>query len=128
MTNGSISLTQQATLPIPLLNNNSGQFVAFNFIIDTGFTGDLQLPAADIVRLNLPLVDKLDSQLADGRIVQAEVHAGTVLWFGNQETVNVISAAENIPLVGTKLLWGSAMSVEWEFGGRVTVAPLAPSE
>ena len=128
MITGITNPIRQATLPLSIKDEASGQFVDFNPVVDTGFTGDLQLPVADIVRLNLPLVDKLDSQLADGRIVQAEVHAGTVLWFGNQETVNVISAAENIPLVGTKLLWGSAMSVEWEFGGRVTVAPLTPSE
>ena len=125
MIHGSISLTRHATLPVSILNHGSDQFITFNFVVDTGFTGWLQLPEADVRRLDLPLVDQVDSQLADGRIVKANVHAATVSWLGNQTTVNLISAEGNIPLVGAGLLWGSAMSIEWEFGGRVTVEPLA---
>lgn len=128
MITGSINPIRQATLPVSIKDEASGQFVDFNPVVDTGFTGDLQLPVADIGRLNLPQIDIVNSQLADGRMVNADVYGATLLWFGSQETINVIAAEANIPLVGTKLLWGSAMSVEWEFGGRVTVAPLTPSE
>ncbi len=128
MIDGSIGLTRHAMLPVSILDHASGQFTTFNFIVDTGFTGWLQLPVTDVRRLRLPLVDQLDSQLADGRVVKADVHAATVSWLGNQATINLISAEGNIPLIGTALLWGSAMSVEWEFGGSVTVEPLAQAE
>lgn len=128
MINGSIILTGQATLPVSILNHGNGQFTTFNFVVDTGFTGGLQLPATEVHRLALPLVEQADSELADGPVVRADVHAATIWWLGNQTTVNLISTEGNIPLIGTNLLWGSAMSIEWEFGGRVTVAPLAQSK
>ena len=128
MTTGSIGVNGQAMLPVSILNNRSGQFVVFNFVIDTGFSGDLQLPADDIARLNLLFLDRTDSQLADGRTVRADVYSATVLWLDHRAVIKVISANENIPLIGTNLLWGSAMAIEWEFGGRVTVAPIPEPE
>ena len=128
MINGSITLTGQATLPVSILSQGNGQFVTFNFLVDTGFTGGLQLPVADVRRLALPLVDQVDSELADGRIVKANVHAATISWLGNQTTVNLISTEGNIPLIGTNLLWGSVTHIEWEFGGRVSVEPIPRPE
>ncbi len=128
MTTGSIGVNGQAMLPVSILNNRSGQFVVFNFVIDTGFSGDLQLPADDIARLNLLFLDRTDSQLADGRTVRADVYSATVLWLDHRAVIKVISANENIPLIGTNLLWGSAMAIEWEFGGRVTVVPIPEPE
>lgn len=128
MINGSIILTRQATLPVSILNQGSGQYVTFNFLVDTGFTGGLQLPVGDVRRLALPLVDQVDSELADGRIVKANMHAATISWLGNQTTVNLISTEGNIPLIGTNLLWGSVTHIEWEFGGRVSVEPIPRPE
>ena len=128
MINGNITLTRQATLPVSILNHGNDQFITFNFVVDTGFTGGLQLPIADVRRLDLPLVDQVDSQLADGRVVRADVYAATASWLGNQTTVNVISTEGDIPLIGTNLLWGSAMSIEWEFGGLVSVEAIPEPE
>ncbi len=128
MTTGSISFTGQATLPVSIMDEDSGLFVDFNLVIDTGFNEDLQLPIGNIVRLNLPFIDRGDSQLADGRVASSDVYEATVLWFGNPVTVNVIATEVPIPLIGVNLLWDNAMAIEWELGGRVSVEPLSETE
>lgn len=115
-------------IPIAVHNLAHQQFVPFHFIIDTGFNGDLQLPIEAINRLALTSTETTDTQLADGQVVKANAYPATVMWLGIPTAVNVIESERNIPLVGAGLLWGSAMSIEWEFGGRVTVARLAQSE
>ena len=115
-------------IPVAIYNPTRRQFITFNFIIDTVFNGNLQLPTTDIVRLGLTSTETIDTQLADGQIAKANVYPATAMWLGTPTAVNVIESERNIPLVGAGLLWGSAMSIEWEFGGRVTVRPLAQRE
>lgn len=128
MITGSINPIRQATLPVSIKDETSGQFVDFNMVVDTGFSGDVQLPIDDIIRLNLPFVDRGYSQLADGRMAGSDVYGATVLWFGNSVLVNVIAAESPIHLIGAKLLWGYVTHIEWQFGGRVSVEPIPRPE
>ena len=125
---GSINRAGQAMIPIAVQNPARQQFVTFNFIVDTGFNGYLQLPMADIGRLRLTPAETIDTQLADGQVVESRMYRAMARWLETPTAVNVIESEKNIPLVGAGLLWHSSMLVEWEFGGRVTVAPLAQSE
>ena len=125
---GSINPIGQATVPVSIMDDASGQFVDFNLVIDTGFNGDVQLPFRDILRLNLPLIDSGRSQLADGRVTRYDVYRATVLWLGNRRAVRVVDGEEGIPLIGANLLWGTAMTVQWEFGGRVSIEPIPKPE
>jgi predicted aspartyl protease len=68
------------------------------------------------------------TELADGSVVESGWYEATVLWLGQPVEVKVLASNGTIPLVGTNLLWGSVMSVAWEFGGRVTIAPLLQPE
>ncbi len=112
-------------LPLAVQGVARQRFITFNFNVDTGFNGDLQLAVADIGRLELTPAGIANSQLADGQIVEDRTYPATVLWLGTPTAVNVIESANNISLIGTGLLWGSVMTVEWEFGGSVTVEPIA---
>ena len=123
MINGSINRARQATAPIIVLNPASQQFAWFNPVIDTGFNGDLQLPIADITRLNLPLVTTSRTILADGQEVHADVYAATVPWLGNSRRVEII-AARDLPLIGANLLWETSLTIDWEYGGQVAITPL----
>ena len=125
---GSINRAGQATMPVAVENPVRQQFITFHFIMDTGFNGDLQLPVADIGRLDLTSTETTDTQLADGQVVRADVYPATVLWLGTPTAVNIIESENNIPLVGAGMLWGSVMTVEWEFGGSVTVEPIPEPE
>ena len=124
MTTGGINPTRQATLPLLIMDAASRQFVAFNLVIDTGFNGDVQLPSLNIARLNLPLSGTAATELADGRVVESQAYDATVLWQGGRRIVKVIDGEDGIPLIGSNLLWGSSMTIDWQFGGRVTVAPI----
>ncbi len=123
MINGSINRARQATVPIIVLNPAGQQFARFNPVIDTGFNGDLQLPIADITRLNLPLVTTSRTILADGQEVHADVYAATVPWLGNSRGVEII-AARDLPLIGANLLWETSLTIDWEYGGQVAITPL----
>jgi len=112
-------------LPVAVQNPGQRQYVTINFIIDTGFNGHLQLPTADIDRLGLTSTESLNTELADGQVVEADVYPATVLWLGTLTPVDVIESERNIPLIGAGLLWGSVMTVEWEFGGRVAFEPIS---
>jgi clan AA aspartic protease len=125
---GSINFSRQATIPVAMMNNNNRQYAQIHSIIDTGFDGDLQLPSQEIARLGLPLVGTIMTELADGSVVESGWYEATVLWLGQPVEVKVLASNGTIPLVGTNLLWGSVMSVAWEFGGRVTIAPLLQPE
>ena len=124
MITGKINATGQPTVPIVVLNPIRQQFIAFNPIVDTGFSGDLQLPLDDIARLDLTATEKIKTQLADGQVVEADVYSATALWLENPITIDIIASERNIQLIGTNLFWGTLMSVKWQFGGQVTIAPL----
>ena len=128
MTTGSISLARQATWPVSIMDETNGRFVTFNVVIDTGFNGDVQLPSRDIARLSLPQVGIIDTVLADGSVVESQAHGATVLWLGNRRTVRVVDGEEGIPLVGANLLWDSITTIEWQFGGRVSIEPISRPE
>ena len=124
MITGKINATGQPTVPIVVLNPIRQQFIAFNPIVDTGFSGDLQLPLDDIARLDLTATEKIKTQLADGQVVEADVYSATALWLENPITIDIIASERNIQLIGTNLFWGTLMSVTWQFGGQVTITPL----
>ena len=124
MTTGKINLTGQPTVPIIVLNPIRQQFIAFNPIVDTGFSGDLQLPVDDIARLDLTATEKIKTQLADGQVVEADVYSATALWMENPITIDIIASERNIQLIGTNLFWGTSMTVMWQFGGEVIITPL----
>ena len=127
-TPGSINFARQATTPVALMNNNNGQFVEIHAIIDTGFSGHLQLPSDEIVSLNLLPAGAIGTELADGSVVESRLYQATALWFGNLISVDVLAAEVSIRLIGDGLLWGSVTHIEWEFGGRVSIEPILRSE
>lgn len=122
---GSINRAGQPMVPVAIQNQSRQQSATFNFIIDTGFNGELQLPIADIGRLGLTPTGIVNSQLADGQIVEDRMYPALVLWLGTLMAVNIIESENNIPLIGAGLLWGNVMTVEWDFGGRVAVEPIS---
>ncbi len=115
-------------IPVAVQSPALQQFVTYNLIIDTGFNGDLQLPAADIGHIGLAASGTVDTQLADGQVVNTNTYPATALWLGIPTSVSIIESEMNIPLIGAGLLWGTELLVQWEFGGSVTIATLPRSE
>jgi clan AA aspartic protease len=112
-------------LPLGLLagagnGSEEGTSLDVEAVIDTGFDGELTLPARTIRRLGYPYAGSAGGTLADGSEVQFEYHEGQVLWHGAVRPI----AAEGQPLIGMALLRGSHLSVEALPRGEVTVSEL----
>jgi clan AA aspartic protease len=96
---------------------------AHAFIIDTGFSGALTLPVPVVMALELPFERQIVVSLADDSIVSINAHVATILWNGRERAVEVLATGAR-PLLGTLLLDGHALSIEFREGGAVAVAPL----
>jgi clan AA aspartic protease len=93
------------------------------FVIDTGFTGLLTLPPRDVEALGLPLVYHTRALLADHSEIRLPVHEAVIYWNGSVQSVNVLATGER-PLLGTALLRGHELVVQFADNGLVSVEPL----
>ena len=91
-----------------------------HFVIDTGFEGFLTLRPKQIAALGLPYVGETNLTLADESGARANVYKAVVLWHGEEIEANVI-ALDSRPLLGSQLLRGCQVCIDFEEGGLVTV-------
>lgn len=81
-----------------------GQSVQVPFIIlDTGFTGDLQVTPEIARELNLKVVGVTKMQIANGQIVEVPVALAIAAMEGVINNIEVL-ISENMPLVGISFL------------------------
>jgi clan AA aspartic protease len=91
---------------LPCVNVNIGWGQAVQsptFVLDTGFTGDLQV-SYDIAReLNLNIVGVIPTKIADGKIVNMPTAVAIASMEGQKEYVEVF-VSEGSPLLGIGFL------------------------
>jgi clan AA aspartic protease len=92
--------------------------LAIEFVVDTGFEGALALPSAAVAALGLPLHQSVISKLADGSRRMTDVYRATIEWDGTAVDVAVLALGDR-PLLGTALLDGYNLSVDFVTGGDV---------
>jgi len=122
MIGGTVSAAREAVIRVTM-RESAGRDSAFDAVIDTGFTGFLTLPSADIVRMGLLFAGHEYVLLGDGTMHLVEVYTGLVVWDGVERTVEV-DAAETNPLVGMSLLYGYRLTMEAVDGGSVAIEAL----
>lgn len=82
-------------------------------LIDTGFDGALVLPHAEAMRLNLIVLGRVPI-IGVGRIrAIADIAELEVEWLGGRRAVEVIISAGDDSLLGTELLDGSRLIVDY---------------
>ena len=108
---------QHALLPITIRVAEQSD-LDIEFVIDTGFGGDLTLPLTAVTALGLPYDRSLKANLADDSVVELAVHAATILWHGSERAVDVLATGAR-PLLGMNLLAGSELVVQCADGGLV---------
>jgi len=92
-------------------------------LVDIGFNGGLTLSSELIAALRLPEKTVIEVTLADGRVRDVQTYVGTVALNGKPKRV-LIAESPIMPLLGTDLLWGFSLYVEFEADGAVEVSPL----
>lgn len=131
MINGLVYLTSDARIPTgePRVTVHvadvSGNLHPFEFIVDTGFDGDLTLPLAVIRRLGLPYLRSGKAILAGNLEREFGVYGAEVSWNGKTVAAAALESEDNPPLIGMALLWGSRITIDLEEGGQVTVQDLS---
>mgnify|MGYP000112005570 CR=1 FL=1 len=97
--------------------------VNLQFAVDTGFVGYLTLPPAVIGAMNLPFLRRVTANLADDSTIHVSVYMATILWDSQEHQVEVLAIGAR-PLLGTLLLDGYELNVQFIEGGLVSVEAL----
>ena len=108
-----------ALLPI-IFRQPAGRDATVEFVVDTGFIGYLTLPMESVAAMNLQFIRRMLVNLADNSTILVEVYAVTFLWNGEEREVEVIATGIR-PLVGTALLAGMELILQFAEGGLVSV-------
>lgn len=94
------------------------------FLIDTGFLGALALPEPTIEALGLPVLGQTEATLADGSVRVSVVYEARLSWSESVLRVAALAMGDR-PLLGTALLEGMHLGVDFTEGGVVTISPLS---
>lgn len=93
------------------------------FVVDTGFTDELCLPAEAVALLNLPFRYDIPANLADNSRVMLPVHRAIILENGEDRETRVFATGRR-PLIGTALLDEHEIVIQFTEGGLVTIDEL----
>ena len=122
MLTGTVSDDLQAWIPVEVFDSNR-QPRPIEVVLDTGFNGQLSLPAATIRRLELPEESSRLAVTATGDRVSLTSYTVTILWDGQPRIVEVVEA-DSEPLLGMELLLDSRVTLDVRDGGPVTIEAL----
>src|SRR5947208_2973469 len=91
-------------------------------VVDTGFEGQLALPAATVASLGLSPGGQTWVKMADDGHTSVPVFSAVILW-DDQEIDITVMAMGSRPLVGTELLQGFNLSADFEEDGQLALSP-----
>lgn len=101
---GYVDSAGRALLPIRLQHPVTKTETDLEVWIDTGFTGDLVLPAQLIASLGFPISTQVMATLADGSVVKLDTYTCSLDWLGQWKSVELVANQGEIPLLGAGLL------------------------
>jgi clan AA aspartic protease len=101
----------------------SGQAHDVTAAIDTGYNGGLTLPLAIVMALNLPQLAAKEVTLGDNSRWVMSFFDAVVLWDGRMRRTRVL-CADVSPLVGTALLRGHHLGIDFVDGGSASIVAI----
>ena len=122
MTSGRVDARRKPFVPITVLDNHS-QPHTIQFILDTGFTGQLVLPNRYMDRLGLSATEWIDARPATGEFVRVPYAEATVIWQGTQLRSEILQL-DSEPLLGMEFVWNHRITVDAVTDGAVNITPL----
>jgi clan AA aspartic protease len=105
---GSVNAQLEAWLRVQSIN---GEII--ECLIDTGFNGALVLPRAEAVRLNLAILGRVPIIGVGRARMVADIAELEIEWLGQSRAVEVIISDGDDSLLGTELLDGSRLVVDY---------------
>lgn len=123
MLTGRVNGDLQAWLTVEIMTP-SGQPRPIEVALDTGFNGQIALPAITIQRLELSEESSRLAITATGDRVRLTTYYTTMMWHGEPRIIEVVEA-DSEPLLGMELLLGNRVTLDVLEGGPVTIYPLS---
>ena len=112
----------RVVLPIKFCIAEGTDF-AIDCVVDTGFNDYLTLPPQVVAVLNLSLYSTTLARLADGSRYSIPIHSARIRWDNREQLVPVLATGIK-PLLGTALLRGFCLTVEFSDDGMIKVEKL----
>ena len=122
MTSGNVADTRKPFVPVIVLDSNSSPHT-IQFILDTGFTGQLLLPNRYMDRLGLSITEWIDARPATGDFLRVPYAEATVVWRGARRQAEILQL-ESEPLLGMEFLWNHRITIDAVADGAVIITPL----
>ncbi len=122
MIRGAVNARHEAVLDLRI-RGSSGIEVAVTAVIDTGSTASLTLPHATVAALGLTYRATNPALLANGVLHSCDMYDAEVEWDGVWLAI-LVTEVDSDPLLGTRLLAGHELYVEFNPGGVVEVRAL----
>ena len=97
--------------------------INIEFILDTGFDGELSLPANILTQMQATFIKDETIMLADGSLSRRPVYRIEIEWDGQSRLTQVI-LLDNAPLMGIQLMDGKFLQAEMTDGGEVSLDDL----
>jgi len=95
-----------------------------DFVVDTGFSGTLLLTPEHASLLNLTWAASENAELADGTLTRFDFYLCRIFWDGEIRTVSC-AVCDGVPLIGTRLLVGHELTIQFTRSGLVAIRPYA---
>ena len=121
MMTGALTSDGEPVLPLTVEGPAGTQDI--EALVDTGFNGGLTLSTESIAALGVPEKTVMEVTLADGRVRDVQTYVGAVALNGKSKRV-LIAESPTTPLLGTDLLWGFSLYIEFQSNGTVEITRL----
>ena len=98
----------------------------YDAVVDTGFTGQLALPATQCTALGLEYVRKTYTMFGNASFEDIDVYRANVFWDGSWQAVSVMATGTEV-LIGMNMLRGSSVCFDAVDMGAIEIEPFAPT-
>ena len=112
--NGFVDDKLRAMISVPMAATSEGDRIDLEVWIDTAFNGGLVIPRKHIQSLGLIKESSAEAILADGKLVELETFGCFIEWFGMTHETQVIANDGEYPLLGTMLLNGRKLEIDYD--------------
>lgn len=111
---GSVDDEFRSLLSLSASKTRNGKRIQISVWVDTAFNGGLMFPRKLIAKLGLTKESSTEAMLADGSFIELETFACFFDWFEEIYETQVIASDSDYPLLGTMLLDGRRLVVDYQ--------------